>query len=253
MKLTGERVVTASGRFNPTWQRHVAAYALADAFLPPGRLLDVGCGVGHSYHLLAPRETVGLDISAEALVGQDRETVEADMRSIPFPDGEFASVLSVQSLEHVRDPERVVAEVARVLAPGGTAMFVTPNRLTLGRPDELIDPYHFKEFDHEELAALCGQHFDRVEVHGLFGSPRYMELVLEERAKLDRMLRKDPLRLRRLVPVRVKQKLYDWLLGRHRGVEDPRAAAIEVGDFELRQSDLGEALDVCAVCVKAGA
>ena len=67
MRRTGERVVTAQGGFNPTWQRHVAAYALADGYLPPGRLLDVGCGIGHSYHLLAPRETVGLDISAEAL------------------------------------------------------------------------------------------------------------------------------------------------------------------------------------------
>ena len=162
MKLTGERVVTAGGRFNPTWQRHVAAYSLADGFLPQGRLLDVGCGIGHSYHLLAPRVTVGLDISAEALEGQDRETVEADMRELPFEDGEFASVLSVQSLEHVPDPERVVAEVARVLEPGGTAMFVTPNRLTLGRPDEIIDPYHFREFDHAELADLCRQHFESV-------------------------------------------------------------------------------------------
>jgi ubiquinone/menaquinone biosynthesis C-methylase UbiE len=115
MRRTGERVVTAQGGFNPTWQRHVAAYALADGYLPPGRLLDVGCGICHSYHLLAPRETVGLDISAEALSGQDRETVVADMRTLPFDDGEFASVLSVQSLEHVPDPERVLAEVARVI------------------------------------------------------------------------------------------------------------------------------------------
>ena len=39
----------------------------------------------------------------------------ADMRELPFADGEFASVLSVQSLEHVPDPDRVVAEVGRVL------------------------------------------------------------------------------------------------------------------------------------------
>ena len=234
MKLTGERVVTSAGRFNPTWQRHVAAYKLADGFLPQGRLLDVGCGIGHSYQLLAPRVTVGLDISAEALAGQDRETVEADMREIPFGDGEFAAVLSVQSLEHVPDPERVVAEVARVLAAGGTAMFVTPNRLTLGRPDEIIDPYHFREFDHAELADLCRQHFDRVQIPGLFGSPRYMELVNEERAKLDRLLAQGPAAPAPIVPVRIKQKLYDALLSRQRNQPDPRAEAIEVDDFELR-------------------
>ena len=253
MKRTGERVLTAAGGFNPTWQRHVAAYALADGFLPPGRLLDVGCGIGHSYHLLDPRETVGLDISPDALEGQQRETVVADMRELPFEDGEFAAVLSVQSMEHVPDPERVVAEVARVLEPGGTAMFVTPNRLTLGRPDEIIDPYHFREFDHAELKEVCEEYFPQVEIHGLFGSPRYMEIVLEERAKLDRLLAKDPLRLRRLVPIRTKQWLYDAVLLRNREKPDPRAAAIEVSDFFLADTDLPEALDVCAVCRRAAA
>lgn len=248
MNVTGERVASASGGFNPTWQRHVAAYALAADLLPDGRLLDLGCGIGHSYHLLEPRETVGVDISADALEGQERETVVADMRRLPFEEGEFASVLSVQSLEHVPDPERVLAEVARVLAPDGVAIFVTPNRLTLGRPDEIIDPYHFREFDHQELAALCEPFFDQVRIRGLFGSPRYMEIVEEERAKLDRLLAKDPLRLRRFVPIRAKQRLYDSMLRRHRGDPDPRAEAIEVGDFDLRENDLAVALDVCAIC-----
>jgi SAM-dependent methyltransferase len=154
----------------------------------------------------------------------------------------------VQSLEHVPDPELVVAEVARVLEPGGTAMFVTPNRLTLGRPDEIIDPFHFREFDHEELAELCGQHFAQVQVLGLFGSPRYMEIVLEERAKLDRVLSLDALRLRRLVPIRTKQWLYGVMLRRQRDKPDTRAEAIDVSDFELRDTDLLEALDVCAIC-----
>ena len=248
MKLTGERVMTAEGGFNPTWQRHVAAYALADGYLPQGRLLDLGCGIGHSYHLLAPRETVGVDISPEALAGQERETLVADMRELPFADGEFASVLSVQSLEHVPDPERVVAEVARVLAADGVAMFVTPNRLTLGRPDEIIDPYHFREFDSGELAALCRERFGEVRSLGLFGSARYMEIFDEERAKLDRLLAKDPLRLRRLVPLRAKQWLYDTMLERARGKPDPRAERIEPGDFDLREDDLAAALDVCALC-----
>ena len=74
----------------PTWQRHVAAYALAEPELGAGRVLDLGCGVGHSFHLLAPRETVGVDLDAAALAGQDRETVVADMRALPFADGSFA-------------------------------------------------------------------------------------------------------------------------------------------------------------------
>ncbi len=236
------------GGFNPTWQRHVAAYALAEPKLARGKLLDLGCGVGHSYHLLTGRETVGVDIDATALEGQARETHVADMRSLPFADGVFSSVLSVQSLEHVPDPESVVMEAARVVAPDGVVVFVTPNRLTLGRPDEIIDPYHYVEFDAGELEALCAHTFDSVEVLGLFGSERYMELFDEERRKLDRLLARDPLRLRRLVPMRGKQALYDWMLRRNRAEADPRAEAIAPEDFELRSTGLEDALDLMAVC-----
>ena len=252
MKITGERVVSPAGGFNPTWQRHVAAYALAEPELGPGRVLDLGCGVGHSFHLLAPRETVGVDLDAGALAGQDRETVVADMRALPFADGSFASVLSVQSLEHVPDPERVLAEVERVLEPGGVAVFVTPNRLTLGRPDEIIDPYHHVEFAAHELRALCERRFASVAIRGLFGSPRYMELFDEERRTLARLLALDPLRLRRAAPIPLRRRLYDVLLRRHRRSDDPRALAITPADFHLRDDGLDAALDFVAVCSLPG-
>ena len=247
-RVSGERVSTAAGGFNPTWQRHVAAYALCAPLLPAGRVLDLGCGVGHSYELLAPRETVGLDVDPAALAGQERQTVAADMRSLPFANAGFAAVLSVQSLEHVPDPEHVLAEARRVLEPGGTAVFVTPNRLTFGPPEEIVDPYHYVEFSAKELRAVCGGVFPTVELLGLFGSRRYLDLVAAERRELDRVLRRDPLRLRRLLPRRLRQRLYDAALRRRRRGPDPRAAAIEASDFELGRESLAEALDLIAVC-----
>ena len=248
MRITGERVMTPEGGFNPTWQRHVAAYAIAEPELGPGRVLDLGCGVGHSFHLLAPRKTVGVDLDAAALAGQDRETVVADMRALPFAAGSFASVLSVHSLEHVPDPDRVLDEVARVLEPDGVAVFVTPNRLTFGRPDEIIDPYHFVEFDADQLKALCARRFARVSVRGVFGSERYMALFDAERRTLDRLLRMDPLRARRAVPNAARRRLYDLTLRRFRHADDPRASAITAEDFHGGDDDLDAALDLVAVC-----
>ena len=246
--ITGERVTTRAGAFNPTWQRHVAAYEASASFLGPGRVLDLGCGVGHSYERLAPRETVGVDLDAEALADQARETVVADMRALPFAAGSFGSVVAVHSIEHVAEADRVLSEVRRVLEPNGVAVFVTPNRLTFGRPEEIIDPYHHVEYDAEQIAGLCAPHFAAVEVHGLFGSERYLELFDEERRRLDRLLRIDPLRLRRAVPRRLAQRLYDLMLTRARSRPDPRAAAIGVDDFELRDDRLASCLDVVAVC-----
>lgn len=245
---TGERVVTSEGGFNPTWQRHVAAYELCAQFLPDGKVLDLGCGVGHSYDRLAPRESVGVDLDPAALADQGRETRVADMRSLPFADGDFASVLSVHSIEHVPDPERALAEAARVVGPGGIAVFVTPNRLTFAKPDEIIDPYHYVEYDPAEMRTLFEPRFSSVQLHGIFGSERYRAIVADEQRRLDALLRRDPLRLRRLIPRGARQYLYDRQLGRERAEADPRAASIEVSDFDLRDSGLEQALDLVAVC-----
>jgi SAM-dependent methyltransferase len=245
--ITGERVSSAEGGFNPTFQRHVAAYRLCAPLLPPGRVLDLGCGTGHSYRELAPRETVGVDIEPAALAGQQRETHVADMRALPFAADAFQSLISVQAIEHVPDPEHVLAEVRRVLSPGGRAIFVTPNRLTFGRPDEIIDPYHYVEYDAAQLRALCAT-IGAVEVLGLRGSDRYLSIVTAEHRELDRLLALDPLRIRRLVPRRARQRLYDRRLSSSRVTPRPHALEITPADFTLTPQDLDSALDLVAVC-----
>jgi SAM-dependent methyltransferase len=245
--VTGERAVTAAGGFNPSWQRHVAAYELCARFLGPGPVLDLGCGVGHSFERLAPRETVGVDIAAEALRGQARRTIVADMRAVPVGDASFDSVVCMHAVEHVPDPERVVAEARRVLRPGGVAVFVTPNRLTFGLPDEILDPYHFVELDPEQLRGLVAASFDGVEVLGLFGSERMNAFLAPEKRLMGRVLRLDPLALRRRLPRRVLQRLYDTTLTLARRRADPLAAAIGTHDFSLAADRVAEAIDLVAV------
>ena len=248
MKVTGERSSTGAAGFNPVFQRHRANYALAARFLGPGRVLDLGCGVGHSLDLLAPRESVGVDREPAALAGQPRETVVADMRELPFEDGSFSSIVCSHAIEHVPDPERLLGEAARVLAPGGTAIFTTPNRLTFARADEIIDPYHYVEWDPREFRDLCSVAFAEVEMHGVFGSPRELAVLAAERRKLDAMLRMDPLKLRRRVPRPLLQRLYDWRLRRERRSGGPEHAAITIDDFELGSERLEDSLDLMAVC-----
>jgi len=250
--VTGERVTTAAGGFNPTFQRHVAAYRLCAPLLPvgnpPTRVLDLGCGAGHSFSELAPRESIGVDLDAAALAGQPRETVVADMRALPFADDSFASVLAVQSIEHVADPERVVAEALRVLAPGGTAVWVTPNRLTFGRPDEIIDPYHWVEYDAAQLSALLRRAFAGVELRGIAGSARYAAFDRVEKERMERVLRLDALGLRRRLPRRALQRAYDAALTATRRRTSAAGAAITPEDFSLVTDGLDGALDLVAVC-----
>jgi SAM-dependent methyltransferase len=94
--------------------------------LPSGPALDAACGTGrHARRLLElGHDVVGLDVSTE-MVGRARSAVpgalllEADLRQIPATDRQFSLVVCGLALAHVADLAVAVAELARVLAPGG--------------------------------------------------------------------------------------------------------------------------------------
>ena len=106
------------------------------AALPRGRLLDVGSGPGRLATRLAreaPNLAVtGVDISEEMVERAARRAEEAslaervrfevgDVGALPFADGEFDGVVSTLSLHHWPDASRGLAEIHRVLKPGGEA------------------------------------------------------------------------------------------------------------------------------------
>ncbi|WP_222598351.1 class I SAM-dependent methyltransferase [Lentzea tibetensis] len=117
------------------WDASMAyqASALGDV-IGPGRVLDCACGIGTQAIGLALRghEVVGTDLSPVAAARASQEasqrgvrvlTAAADMRALPFRDGEFDVVLAADNaLPHLLTPEDVLAalrEMRRVLRPGG--------------------------------------------------------------------------------------------------------------------------------------
>jgi SAM-dependent methyltransferase len=106
----------------------LAARYLARADRPPApRVLDLGCGAGDSVDLfrsLEPRvQWTGADIERSPEVAErtrtDADFVTFDGQRLPFAGRSFDLVYCKQVLEHVRHPEPLLAEVARVLAPDG--------------------------------------------------------------------------------------------------------------------------------------
>lgn len=95
-------------------------------------LLDAGCGDGGVARLLRKRvgQVTAIDVEPSA-AWQDEQALSfhtADAESLPFEDDSFDLVHSKDSLHHMEEPERALAEYRRVLKPGGHALIVEANR-----------------------------------------------------------------------------------------------------------------------------
>jgi len=93
-----------------------------------GRVLDIGAADRWlQTHLGSEAQYVALDYPAtgQVLYGA-RPDVFADAAYLPFADGTFSAVACLEVLEHVRMPDQVLAEIARVLRPGGVAYVSMP-------------------------------------------------------------------------------------------------------------------------------
>jgi ubiquinone/menaquinone biosynthesis C-methylase UbiE len=100
--------------------------AALDAWPRPRRVLDAACGTGrHAEYLTALGHTVtGLDVSPDMLALARRRVpgarlVEAPLAPLPFEDAEFDAAVCALALSHVADPSDAIAELARVVRPGG--------------------------------------------------------------------------------------------------------------------------------------
>jgi 2-polyprenyl-6-hydroxyphenyl methylase/3-demethylubiquinone-9 3-methyltransferase len=158
---------------------HWLAAARAE-LLPPAAvagpvLVDLGCGGG----LMAPHarrlgyEHVGVDLTASALAAAASHgvrAVRADVRRVPLRDAAADVVCAGEILEHVTDPDAVVAEACRVLRPGGRLVIDTiaatrlavllavevAERLPGAAPPGIHDPALFVDRDRLVAAAAAG-------------------------------------------------------------------------------------------------
>ena len=103
-----------------------------------GRVLDVGCGTGRNLPLFDTGVgVIGLDPSRDSLLAARRRApavplVQGDAQALPFRTGAFDTVVSGLVFCSVPDPARGLAEVKRVLRPGGTLRMLEHVRATGG-------------------------------------------------------------------------------------------------------------------------
>jgi len=138
---------------DPEYEEQILPLA-AEHLTGATEVLDVGCGEGQLARLAAQlpgvRRVVGLDptwnqLAVAAERGGPPRYVRAGAHRLPFPDGAFDAVLACLVFEHIEDVDGALAEVGRVLRPGGRFVFML-NHPLLQTPgsgwidDQVLDP-----------------------------------------------------------------------------------------------------------------
>jgi ubiquinone/menaquinone biosynthesis C-methylase UbiE len=181
-----ENAVTRS--FGPQAQAYLASQvhstgkdlellARVIAETPNARVLDLGCGAGHASFAAAPvaGEVVSYDLTEamlrvveQAAAGRgltNVRTMRGSVEKLPFANASFDWVVSRYSAHHWRDLDAALAEIARVLSPGGQVCLID----VMGGPEPLLDthlqalellrdPSHVRNYTETEWLARFREH-----------------------------------------------------------------------------------------------
>lgn len=140
-------------------------------------VLDAGCGTGLNLARM-PAGSVGLEInprSVALLRGRlpNHKIVEGDVEDMPFADASFSTVVCTEVLEHVPHPERALAEIRRVLKPGGVLIGSVPARSLIWKLRFLSstcpghEPFHNEYLPTEVHEMLAGFDIKRISYSAL--------------------------------------------------------------------------------------
>jgi SAM-dependent methyltransferase len=187
--------------------------------------LDSGCGTGSLAFALAPHvgRVIGVDTNADYLEAararapENVELVEGDATALAFEYGRFDVSGCLRVLHHVRRPELVVSELARVTRPAGRILLadqlgsIDPLRtLELDRFERLRDPSHQRLLPDADIRG----YLDANDLVLVSSETERERIDLEERLALAQVPEEQRVRIRGLAPSSVYEIEVGWYVAR---------------------------------------
>jgi len=166
-EFTGERFISGQGGAQIAYE-HLHRYAFAARWARGMRVLDVATGSAFGAALLARQAAAvwAIDIDLPSLRGAADQYgrgkilfLRADAARLPFPDASMDLVVAFEVLEHVRDQEGLVRELARVATRGGLVLISTPDKATYSDARGYTNQFHVSEFYRDDFLGLLSAHF----------------------------------------------------------------------------------------------
>ncbi len=169
------------------------AEILFDKGVAPGAsIVVVGCGSGREAAVLADRlqaRVTGIDVISgfDPVAAQWAQLQVGDAQAMNFTDASFDVVFSYHALEHIPDQHRALAEMRRVLKPGGVYCIGTPNRSRLlgyiGGPSTMMEKVHWNLIDWK--ARLLGRFRNELGAHAGYTTAELQGLLREHFSTAD--------------------------------------------------------------------
>ncbi len=170
LSFTGERFVPGDpAAIGEMWTEHWHRYHFVLAWVSGKRVLDVACGEGYGSALMArsAEAVTGVDIAPDAIAHarqcygalQNLRFTEASCTTLPFEDASFDCIVSFETLEHIPEQARFLAEIRRVLTPDGICVVSTPNKEEYSDKRGYANAFHVKELYRAEFEQLLTGQF----------------------------------------------------------------------------------------------
>jgi len=180
LKFTGERLIPGIPRLENMIVEELARLNIARKFFQNVTALDFGCGAGYAANFMLDQganNVLGIDISPEIVHFAAMEYKKNRLSYSPMDclntglaSNSFGFICSLDVIEHFAeaDTHRFLAEIKRLLIPGGWCLLTTPNKLLSSPNTEQPSwQFHLKEFFYDEFQTILNGYFSQVNIFGV--------------------------------------------------------------------------------------
>jgi SAM-dependent methyltransferase len=175
--MTAERLLLEKEQNQEHIRQHLERYKFAANFARGKRVLDIACGTGYGSNLLkvaGASIVTGVDISSES-IAYAKNNYQSDGINFIVGDAtdlsnhrDFDVIVSFETIEHLDNPDKFLAEISLSLSSGGIFIVSTPMREKGTVTDRPTNPFHHQEWSKNEFKTLLRRYFSIVDLQGQY-------------------------------------------------------------------------------------